>query len=101
VILVSEYVQSNNMLIYYSLCNVLTFLYCPYLFIFFWGNAVALLVQALCYKPEGRGFDSRLGHWIFSNLPNPSSRNMALGLTRPLTEMSSRKISGGYRAAGA
>jgi hypothetical protein len=23
------------------------------------------MVEALCYKPEGRGFDSRLGHWIF------------------------------------
>jgi hypothetical protein len=28
-------------------------------------NAVALLVELLCYKPEGRGFDSRWGHWIF------------------------------------
>ena len=25
------------------------------------GYAVALLVEALCYKPEGRGFDSRWG----------------------------------------
>jgi hypothetical protein len=24
-----------------------------------WGHAVALLVEALCYKPEGRGFESR------------------------------------------
>jgi len=24
------------------------------------------LVEALCYKPEGRGFDSRWCHWIFS-----------------------------------
>jgi hypothetical protein len=23
------------------------------------------VVEALCYKPEGRGFDSRSGHWIF------------------------------------
>jgi membrane-associated PAP2 superfamily phosphatase len=28
------------------------------------GHAVAWLVEALCYKPEGRGFDSR-HHWIF------------------------------------
>jgi hypothetical protein len=27
----------------------------------------------------------------FFNLPNPSDRNMALGLTQPLTEMSARK----------
>jgi hypothetical protein len=26
------------------------------------GGAV---VEALRYKPEGRGFDSRWGHWIF------------------------------------
>jgi hypothetical protein len=25
----------------------------------------ALLVEALRYKPEGRGFDSRWGHWNF------------------------------------
>jgi len=30
------------------------------------GHAVAQLVEALCYKPEGRGFDSRWCHWIFS-----------------------------------
>jgi hypothetical protein len=28
--------------------------------------AVAQLVEALRYKPEGRGFDSRWGHWNFS-----------------------------------
>jgi hypothetical protein len=29
-------------------------------------NAVALLVEALRYKSEGRGFDSRWCHWNFS-----------------------------------
>jgi hypothetical protein len=29
------------------------------------GHMVALLVEAPCYKPEGRGLDSRRGHWIF------------------------------------
>ena len=28
--------------------------------------AVAQLVEALRYKPEGRGFDSRWCHWTFS-----------------------------------
>jgi hypothetical protein len=28
-------------------------------------HAVAQLVEALRYKPEGRGFDSRWFHWIF------------------------------------
>jgi hypothetical protein len=32
-----------------------------------WGTLlVAHLVEALRYKPEGRGFDSRWCHWIFS-----------------------------------
>jgi len=30
------------------------------------GDAVAQLVEALRYKPEGRGFDFRLCHWNFS-----------------------------------
>ena len=44
-------------------------------------HAVAQLVEALRYKSEGRGFDSR---WC-----------------QPLTEMSTRNISGGVKAAGA
>jgi hypothetical protein len=54
---------------------------------------VAQLVEALRYKPEGRAFDSRWCH-------NPSGRNMALGPTHPLTEMSTRNISWGVKAAG-
>jgi hypothetical protein len=46
----------------------------------FEGHAVAQLVEALCYKPEGRGFDSRRHHWNLS-IHNPSGRTMALGLT--------------------
>jgi len=30
------------------------------------GYGVAQVVEALPYKPEGRGFDSRLGHSDFS-----------------------------------
>ena len=30
------------------------------------GHAVAQLVEALRYKPEGRGFDSPWCHWNFS-----------------------------------
>jgi hypothetical protein len=36
----------------------------------------------------------------FFNLPNPSSRTMALVSTQPPTEMSTRNLPGGYRAAG-
>jgi len=39
--------------------------------------AVAQLVEALRYEPEGRGLDPRCCH--------PSSGTMALGLTQPLT----------------
>jgi hypothetical protein len=31
----------------------------------------------------------------FFNLPNPSSRTLALGSTQPLAEMSTKKIPGG------
>jgi hypothetical protein len=54
-------------------------------------STVTELVEALCYKPEGRRFDSRWGHWIF-NLPNLSNSTMALGLTQPVTEMSNRNL---------
>ena len=30
------------------------------------GHAVGQLVEALRYKPKGRGFDSRWYHWNFS-----------------------------------
>jgi hypothetical protein len=53
------------------------------------GHALARLVEALRYKPEGRGSDSRLCREIFHR-HNPSGRTMALGSTQPLTEMSTR-----------
>jgi len=60
-----------------------------------WGHAVAQLLVALRYKPEGREFDSRWCHW------NPSGRPMALGSTQPPTELSIRNISSGLKAVGA
>ena len=33
---------------------------------YYMGYAVAQLVEALRYKQEGRGFDSRWSHWNFS-----------------------------------
>jgi hypothetical protein len=33
----------------------------------------------------------------FFNLPNPSSRTMAMGSTQPLTEMSTRNLPGGKK----
>jgi hypothetical protein len=54
------------------------------------GYVVAQLVEALRYKPEGRGFDSRWGYWDFS-----------LGSTEPVTEMSTRSVSWEAKAADA
>ena len=62
----------------------------------FQWHAVAQLVEALSYKSEGRGFDSRWCHWIF-HWHNPSGRTMVLGSTQPLTEMSTRNVSWGQR----
>jgi hypothetical protein len=40
----------------------------------------------------GRSRDRVPIRWIFSNLPNPSGRTMALGSIQPLTEMSTRNV---------
>jgi hypothetical protein len=53
------------------------------------GHAVAQLVEALRYKPEGRGFDSLWCH--------PSGRTMALGQTQPLTNEYQEYFLAGYR----
>jgi hypothetical protein len=36
------------------------------LLLFIWEHAVTQLVEALCYKLEGWGFDSRWCQWDFS-----------------------------------
>jgi hypothetical protein len=63
----------------------------------FMGHTVVQLVEALCHKPEGREFNSRWCHWISHN---PSGCTVTLELTQPLTEMSTRHISWGLKAAG-
>jgi hypothetical protein len=64
------------------------------------GHAMAQLVEALRYKPEVRGSipDGVIGifHWY-----NSSCRTMALGWTKPLTEMRTRNISWGVKATDA
>jgi len=64
------------------------------------GHAVVQFVEALRYKPEGHGSipDCVTG---FLHCHNPSGRTMALGLTQPLTEMSTRNYFLGIKAAGA
>jgi hypothetical protein len=70
--------------------NTFTFLHIPKQL----GHVVAQLVEALHYKLEGHGFDSRRCHWNF-HWHNPSGCTVALGSTQPLTEMSTRSISWG------
>jgi hypothetical protein len=41
-------------------------------------DTFTVVVNALCYKPEGRGFDTRWGEFL--NLPNPSGRTTPWGL---------------------
>ena len=54
------------------------------------------LVEALCYKLEDLNGVTEIFHWH-----NPSSHTIALGWIQSLTEMSTRNISCGGRAAGA
>jgi len=58
------------------------------------GHAVAHLVEATSRKVAGSIPDGVIGifHWH-----NTSGRTMAVGSTQPLTEMSTRNISWGYR----
>ena len=53
-------------------------------------STVAQLVEALRYKPEGRGFEFRWGHWDFSLR---SSCTMARGSSQLLTEIIARGFS--------
>jgi len=52
---------SFNMLAYFLLYIQVQFNPCEIIILLkiFWGHAVAQLVEALRYKPEGHGFDSR------------------------------------------
>jgi hypothetical protein len=63
------------------------------------GYALSQLVGALRYKPEGRGFSSwwciGIFHWH-----NPFGRSMILGSHQPITEIGTRNISWGIKAAG-
>jgi hypothetical protein len=48
--------------------------YISYIF----GASCSVVIKALCYKPEGRGFDTRRGEFL--NLPNPSGHTRPCGL---------------------
>jgi hypothetical protein len=57
------------------------------------------LVEALYYRPVGHGFYSSIPDEVigYFNFLNPSSRTMALRLTQPLTEMSTKNLPVGER----
>jgi hypothetical protein len=57
---------------------------------------IAYVVEALCYKMEGRGFKSQCSRWIF-NWSNLSSRTMAMVLAQRLREIIIRNIPGGKK----
>ena len=59
---------------------------------------MAQLVEALRYKPEGRGFDSQLSLEFFIDIILPG-RSMALRSAQSLTETSTSNISLGVKAA--
>jgi hypothetical protein len=65
----------------------LTFLF-PFYLSLAWGHYATSWKVASSCPGWGR---------FFFNLPNPSSRNMALGSTQPLAEMGTRDLSGGKR----
>ena len=60
------------------------------------------MVKALRYKPRVRFTMVSLGLGFVIQYPNhnPSGCTMALELTQPLTEMSTKSISWGIKAAG-
>jgi len=77
-------IHSTQIIVHYALYKLM-YIHSP-------GHAVSQLVEALRYKPEGRGFDSRWCHWNFSIDIILPGRTMALGLTQPLTEMSTSNV---------
>jgi hypothetical protein len=83
---VAAHLAERNEYVEYMVKHNLIYMVCSNV-----GSRVGAVVEALSYKPEGRGFNSRWCHWNFS-LTN-SGRSMALGSTQPLTEMSTRYIS--------
>jgi hypothetical protein len=52
------------------------------------GARFNVVVKALCYKPEGRGFYTRLGD--FFKVTKSFRLHYSLGFTQPLAEMSTR-----------
>jgi hypothetical protein len=54
------------------------------------GTAPGSWVEALCYKSEGPGFESRQGQWIFQLIWCIQPHYMTLESIQPLTEISTK-----------
>jgi hypothetical protein len=61
-------------------------------------HMVAQLVEVLCYKPEGHGFDSQWRHWSFP-LTYSFWTHYGSASTERVTEMSTKNISWGVKVA--
>jgi hypothetical protein len=66
--LLAESMKENTrfLLACHEMRNVCSWHVFPFGIYLLWGYAVAQLVEALRYKPEGCGFDSWWSHWKFS-----------------------------------
>jgi hypothetical protein len=61
------------LLIWLLMCRLFSF----FVYISFKAARGGVVVKALCYKPEGRGFETLWGEFL--NLPNPSGRTKPWG----------------------
>ena len=78
----------------YSLSDLISLSFAlVYIRIYILRDRGGRVAEELCY--EGRCFDPSWCHWNFSLTWNLSDRTIALGLTQPLTEISTRSISWG------
>jgi hypothetical protein len=93
-----------NMFIYFPFHFCLC-LHTPICLIYKWqhcllGHMVAHFVEALHHKLEGHGFNSPGVNGIFY-WHNPFGHTVSVGSTQPLTEIITRNISWGVKAASA
>jgi hypothetical protein len=66
-----------------------------------WGHAVAQLVEALRYKPEGRGFDSRCSNRNISLIYSFCRRTLGPGVDSASNRNEYQEYFLGVKAAGA
>jgi hypothetical protein len=61
-----RYSSISHICMYVHYIHIIVHIFYDYIIYIYLGwHEVAQLVEALCYRPEGRGFDSPYCHWIF------------------------------------